>query len=255
MHSSEGETILTWRNTALVCLYAVWLCVASAACTQAQQAPGPTASPTRGAAASASAKPALTRPAGERTLPAGESTKPAIPPPFPTDAAARPAAIKLRDGKLTIEANNSDLGQILQNLASVSGMTINGLNKGPRVFGVYGPGNSREVLSDLLVGSGYNFIMVGDGALGAPRELLLTPQNNNASATVPVDETPVADEEADETDQPQVEVTPTPEEPPGPGAIVPAPSPNSQEDDNVRVQQTLQRLQRMQEQEQPKPPQ
>ncbi|HEY5029680.1 MAG TPA: hypothetical protein VIK39_14815, partial [Candidatus Angelobacter sp.] len=185
MHSGKGETILTRRNTALIGLCVVWLCVASAACTQAQQVPGPTASPTRGAAASASAKPALAHPAGERTQPAGESTKPTITPPFPTDAAAHPAAVKLRNGKLTIEANNSDLGQILQNLASISGMTINGLNKGPRVFGVYGPGNSREVLRDLLVGSGYNFIMVGDGAQGAPRELLLTPQNKNASAAVP----------------------------------------------------------------------
>lgn len=173
---------------------------------------------------------------------------------LPKDEAARPPVINLQNGTLTVQANNSDLPQILRDVAAVSGMKIDGLNNGPRVFGVYGPGNSRDVLKELLVDSGYDFIMVGDAEAGAPRELLLTPQNKTAPSSAQVNPAPPPDVDNDEPEQPQVEVNPPPQEPLGPGAIVPAPSPNSQENDNTRVQQTIQRLQHMQEQMQVKPP-
>jgi hypothetical protein len=173
---------------------------------------------------------------------------------LPKDEIAQPPVINLRDGTLTVQANNSDLPQILRDVAAVSGMKIDGLNSGPRVFGVYGPGNSRDVLKELLVDSGYDFIMVGDASAGAPRELLLTPQNKTVSLSAQPNPAPPPEVDNEEPEQPQVEVSPQPQEPLGPGAIVPAPSPNSQENDNIRVQQTIQRLQHMQEQMQVKPP-
>jgi hypothetical protein len=122
-----------------------------------------------------------------------------------TEIPVRPAAISLRDGKLTVEANNSDLTQILQNLADISGMTIEGLNQGPRVFGIYGPGNSRDVLTALLVGSGYNFIMVGGEASGTPRKLLLTAQKGAAFNPAPQNQVK-SDDDGPELDGPDPNV-------------------------------------------------
>ncbi len=171
---------------------------------------------------------------------------------FP-EAATRPATVSLSNGRLTIDANNSDLTQILRELADISGMTINGLTKGPRIFGVFGPGNSRDILVDLLAGSGYNYIMVGGPTDGTPRELLLISRKGDAPAFTPTNQRPAPPIERDESEQPELEMTPTVPNALGPGAITPAPSPNDL-DDNTRVQQNLQRLQQMQEQQQKSDP-
>jgi hypothetical protein len=235
-------------------LIALGICAASTLCAQTPPPYAPAAS----AQVSSTSTSAKTRRKARGLDPKVQTASPvpeSVPPPFPTDAAARPAVVNLRDGKLTIQADNSDLDQILHNLASISGMTINGINHGPRVFGVYGPGSSRDVLTDILVGSGYDFIMVGDRSNGAPRELLLTPHGKSASAPASPSTVPPLSDDVDEPDQPQVEVFPPQTGPPGPGAIIPAPSPNSQEDENIRVQQSIQRLQTLHEQLQAKPPQ
>jgi hypothetical protein len=104
-------------------------------------------------------------------------TSPAVPP-TPSQEAAQPAKVSLNQGILTVEANNSGLTQILHAVADASGMKIKGLNGDSRLFGVYGPGDVRDVLSSLLVGSGYNFIMVGGAGSSTPQELLLTAQNS-----------------------------------------------------------------------------
>lgn len=247
MFSFTGEKIATSCTTAICCVCVVWLCVASAC--GAQQA-GIQPSP---AATSAEHPADVNRAASPKRHPHAAAGKTS--PLFPTDSTARPATVNLSNGQLTVEANNSDLTQILKELSEKSGMTIDGLHNGPRVFGIYGPGNSREVLSALLVGSGYGFIMVGDAAQGAPRALLLTPQSGHTPPTPQVNSTPPDD---DEIGPPEIEAAPTippsPNPPPpdspdalGPGAITPAPSPNNL-DDSTRMQQNLQRLQIMQEQ-------
>jgi hypothetical protein len=160
------------------------------------------------------------------------------------------ATMSFTNGILTIEANNSDLTDILQTIATISGMTISGLNKGPRIFGVYGPANSRDVLVDLLTGSNYSFIMVGGSIDGAPRELLLTLQQNHAPAPNMQSVRSVSPTEGGESDQ--LDSTPDRSVPSalGPGAVSPAPSQNDL-DDNSRTQRTLQRLQHMQERQTP----
>jgi hypothetical protein len=160
------------------------------------------------------------------------------------------ATVSLGEGRLTVNANNSDLSQILQEIAGISGMTINGLNGGPRVFGVYGPGNSREVLSTLLIDSGYNFIMVGGASDGTPRELLLTARNITTSGPKslnPSSVRPVADREDSRKSEPEVDSSDR--NAMGPGAIPPVPSLNDQ-DDAARTQVNLLRLQHQQEQQQ-----
>lgn len=112
---------------------------------------------------------------------------------------AVPAKVSLQDGKLAVEANNSDLTQILRDVASKSGMIVDGLDVRPtgkdaRAFGVYGPGKPNEVLAQLLADTGYNFIMVGDGARGAPSKLLLSAQKNALPSPAPASTPPPAPE-------------------------------------------------------------
>jgi hypothetical protein len=155
----------------------------------------------------------------------------------------------MNNGKLTVTADNSDLAQILRDLAGISGMKLKGLNGGPRIFGVYGPGDSRDVLSALLIGSGYNFVMVGGAPGSTPGELILTTQNKTDSALTPPSASP-----SDQAEAPLTEFKTDPSETieAGSGAITPAPSQNDL-DDNTRVQTTLQRLQQMQEQQETAP--
>jgi hypothetical protein len=180
------------------------------------------------------------------TAHAHAQTVPATPPATPAAAsepAAAPATVTLADGRLTVTAENSDLTAILQQIARASGMSIEGLGKSTRVFGIYGPGNPRDVLIDLLDGSGYNFVMLGVGNGGAPAKLVLTektagplPSANHAQAS--------ADEDTDDTDSNAAD-----EEPLGPGAI-PHPSPQftDNSDPQTRAQRNLQRLEQMQQQ-------
>lgn len=62
-------------------------------------------------------------------------TAPPEPAPDPQPAIV-PARVSLVDGQITVTAQNSDLTQILAEIARVTGMSVTGLNGGPRVFGV-----------------------------------------------------------------------------------------------------------------------
>ncbi|HEY3988666.1 MAG TPA: hypothetical protein VGM02_05150 [Acidobacteriaceae bacterium] len=102
------------------------------------------------------------------------------PPPPPTVAPslfqqpAVPATVTARNNELMVNADNSSLAQILHQVSSATGMQLDGLGGDERVFGNFGPGAPREVLTSLLNGTSYNIMMVGDLPNGAPRELLLT---------------------------------------------------------------------------------
>jgi hypothetical protein len=158
--------------------------------------------------------------------------------------------MSVTNGILTVKANNSDLTDILQAIATISGMTISGLNKGPRIFGTYGPASSRDVLVDLLAGSDYNFIMVGGPIEGAPRELLLTLRQNHAPTLNPHNPRSVSSAEHAESDWPDSTLDPSLPSALGLGAVSPSPSQDDL-DDNTRAERTLQRLQHIQDQQAP----
>jgi hypothetical protein len=82
---------------------------------------------------------------------------------------------------LSIDAHNSSLQQILKDVSTVTGVRVEGLNADERVFGAYGPGQARDVLSQLLQGSSYNVIMVGDLGQGAPRQIVLSARQATGS--------------------------------------------------------------------------
>ena len=203
-------------------------------------------------AAQAAATPAATQktPAAQEAKTASERprTKRRRKPSGPaslSSQAATPPQVTLDHGKLTVDAKNSDLSAILQDLSQKSGMSVDGLSRNTRVFGVYGPGSPRDVLSTLLTGAGYNFVMVGGESGSVPRELVLTAQNGNALPANPVrpaqpqpaasqDEEPGAEENG--------------RQPLGPGAIAhPSPQDTDQTDPQTRMQRHLDTLRHMQE--------
>ena len=49
---------------------------------------------------------------------------------------------------LRIEARNSSLQQILNDVSTATGAKVDGLGTDERVFGIYGPGQARDVLAD-----------------------------------------------------------------------------------------------------------
>jgi hypothetical protein len=109
-------------------------------------------------------------------------TSPVSPPAFSAapsllNQPSQPAKVTLQDGTLTVDAHNSTLSEILDKISHSGGMKIRGLRAGnadQRVFGTYGPGTPRNVLSELLNGSGYNVLMLGTTSSGVPRELALS---------------------------------------------------------------------------------
>jgi hypothetical protein len=125
--------------------------------------------------------------------PTAEST-PAVPaasmPNWPVNERPGQPTVTWDSQGLSIDAKNSSLQQILRDVCTATGAKLEGMGKDERVFGVYGPGQAREVLSQLLLGAGYNVIMIGDQGQGAPRQILLSTRrtgtdqtgNNNGSA-------------------------------------------------------------------------
>ena len=81
-------------------------------------------------------------------------------PDWPANDEPTAATVVWNSQGLHIEASNSSLGQILKDVATATGAKVEGLSLDQRVFGTYGPGEARDVLSQLLEGSGYNVMMI-----------------------------------------------------------------------------------------------
>jgi hypothetical protein len=76
--------------------------------------------------------------------------------------------------ELSISAKNSSLSQILADVSTATGLKVEGQSGDQRVYGIYGPATARDVLNQLLDGSDYNILMIGDSGEGTPRELVLS---------------------------------------------------------------------------------
>jgi hypothetical protein len=65
-----------------------------------------------------------------------------------------------------------------------TGAKLEGMGADERVFGEYGPGPAKEVLAELLQGSAYNVMLIGDQGQGTPRQILLSARSaqNDAQA-------------------------------------------------------------------------
>jgi hypothetical protein len=172
------------------------------------------------------------------------------PPDWPANDRPKQASVVWDSQGLRINAANSSLQQILDDVSTATGTKVQGLAADVRVFGVYGPGQARDVLSQLLQGSGYNVLMIGDQGQGTPRQILLSARHTGDTQPAPThNQANVNDDDTDAVDdQPQ----PQPQQPtPGTAPTRPGFSPG---DAPRTPQQIMQEMQQRQAQ-QPSNPQ
>jgi hypothetical protein len=198
------------------------------------------------------------------------------PPPVPLTPEQMPPVppqVTYRNGLLTIVATNSTLDDILHAVSGRTGATVDApaYLTGERVAARIGPGTPREVLSDLLRGPRFDYILLGsDEDPNAVRSIILTPNQSSPSAamvqlqprarpvTPPQEET---EEEVVEDQQPQPEPAQRqsprqrpfmPQQPPDQMGGQPGASPEGQQ--QVKTpEQLLQELRRLQDQQQNEP--
>jgi hypothetical protein len=165
---------------------------------------------------------------------------PAVPciPNWPANKKPVEASVVWDSHGLYIQASNSSLDQILNDIALKTGAKVEGMGADERVFGTYGPGPARDVVTELLDGTGYNVLLVGDLGQGTPRRIVLSGRPTGAAQ--PSGQNNPAQNEGDQDDQ----VTAT--EPPPPSQPEPPPVP-------ARSPEPM--MQRRPEQMQPMPPQ
>lgn len=134
-------------------------------------------------------------------------------PHWPANDHPEPARIVWDSQGLRIEAANASLSEILAEVSTLTGAHVDGFATDARVYGNYGPGSARDVLSQLLDGTGYNVIMIGDLGQGTPRQLVLSPRT--ASSALPAVHTaPATDDDADVDEPAQAQPITTPMQPP-----------------------------------------
>jgi hypothetical protein len=149
--------------------------------------------------------------ASKQAAPAPEQPKAPEAPHWPANEHAALAAVTWDSHGLRIEATNSSLQQILKDVSTATGAKVEGLGADERVFGEFGPGQARDVISKLLHGSGYNVIMIGDQGQGAPRQIVLSSRNSgDAQASAKKSGTDADEDDAadDVEDQPQAPPAP-----------------------------------------------
>lgn len=198
------------------------------------------------------------QPAHSALTAASPSTPASVPPtvaavaPSLLDHPAEPAKVLLAAGELSVDANNSSLSAILHQVGTSSGMTIEGLDEDARIFGSYGPGSPRDILSALLDGAGYNVMMFGVTEAGAPRELVLSARSSAPLATGQPASLARDDEDQDELPvnnyPPAGEISPVARPPVAPSSQQ---SPNSGVKSPAQMLQELQQLRQQQQQQQP----
>jgi hypothetical protein len=141
---------------------------------------------------------------------------------------ATPPVVTAGKNQLMVKADNSSLSQILRQVSSQTGMKLDGMSGDERVFGSFGPGAPREVLTSLLDGTGYNMMMVGNLPNGAPRQLLLSrrPSGSDAGGAVTPNPNPTPNPNGNpDSDNPDDQEQQDFQEAPSPPSILPADPP------------------------------
>jgi hypothetical protein len=172
----------------------------------------------------------------------------------------------MESGMLTISADNSTLGDILSAVRKQTGaiLEVPPSLLGERVATQLGPGNPRDVLQQLFMGSKFDYIIVGSpedpqavqriiltaraGAGNAPT--MANNQQMNPSQTAyqpPPDGSDAMDE--DPQPEPQPEPAPPEQQP-----VTPPTGGQPYSNQPKTPEQLLQELQQMQQQQQQRPP-
>ena len=145
-------------------------------------------------------------------VPVAQAPAPPPMPHWPVNEQPNPASVVWDANGLRINASNSSLQQILHEVSTETGSKVEGPIPDQRVYGEYGPGQARDVLSQLLQGSGYNVLLAGDLGKGAPRDIVLSPRqagpvnqpNPNASRPQQDPDEEIPPDQPEEQPQPPV---------------------------------------------------
>jgi hypothetical protein len=221
---------------------------AAAATSGIAQQPAASPAPSKAPAAQKKAperrKPVAAHAAAPAPAPAPVVPEPPKPPDWPVNDRPTAATVIWNSQGLRIEASNSSLQQILKDISTLTGAKIQGLASDQRIYGTYGPDSARQVLAQLLDGSGYNVLMIGDQGQGTPRQIVLSTQARaEPTQQAAANQNPQADENADADDQPQPDAQPQPQ-PPARNGFAPGAPPRS-------PQQILQEMQQRQQRSNP----
>jgi len=135
--------------------------------------------------------------------PAPVAVTPPPMPNWPVNDKPNPASVVWDANGLRINATNSSLQQILSEVSTETGTKVEGMGADQRVYGQYGPGQARDVLSQLLQGSGYNVLLAGDLGHGAPREIVLSPRQGGPTNAPAGMNRPQQDADEDNPEQPE----------------------------------------------------
>ena len=126
------------------------------------------------------------------------------PPKWPMNDAPSPPSIRWDSDGLKVDATNASLRQILDDVSTTTGAKVEGLGPDERVFGIYGPGPARDVLSQILHGSSYNVLMLGDQGEGTPRQIILSQRTKSGPQSGQANSRPAAVQD-DDVEQPEAE--------------------------------------------------
>jgi hypothetical protein len=181
---------------------------------------------------------------------------------------ATPPKVAMNGGELSIVADNSTLGDVLNAVKRVTGASLEvpGSVGAERIAVNLGPGQPQQVLQQLFAGSRFDYIILGSPSnASAVDKIILTARGAAAGAPNTAGNQPPR-----EASQPQLspdqgdddEASQQPEPPPQqqeeaqPQQIGPGGEAAAQENNNQpkSPEQLLQELQRMQQQQQGRPP-
>ena len=193
-------------------------------------------------------------------------------PPLPQELPPVAPTVTYRGGQLTIVAPNSTLFDILAAVRSATGAAVDApaASAGERVATRLGPGRPREVLTALLDGSHFNYILLGSSRdPGEVRRLILTSRSGGSAAAAGSESPPremvsrpaarpvPPSTSEEEGASPEESVEPAEEAPPEPQAEPPQPpevkSPE-QIQEELRQHEEQQRQQRQQQPQPEQPP-
>ena len=157
------------------------------------------------------------QPSGTQPI-SGNALAAMVPPPTP----APNLQVKFQQGELTVHAKKATLAEVLYAIQQRTGaeIPIPAGAEQEQVVADAGPGPAKDVLTALLTGTNFNFIVVGsDRNDGGLRSVILSPKTDVGTA-MPAGMQPVNPAEAQpdvpDTPQEQVEQMPPPTEAPPP---------------------------------------
>ena len=252
-HTRIWAEISVWRHAAPLMLVAALACGLHTFAQGATPGSNPAAKPAQSNAAHPAnrKKRSQSSKVAQEPPPVVEIHPPDPPPPdWPVNNKAVLASVDWNGRDLSISAANSSLDQILKDVSTATGLKVEGVKDDQRIFGSYGPAPARDVLANLLDGSGYNVLMIGDSGDGTPRELVLTTKTRVAPGQP-------NNGQANQSSEDEAQEDPEPVEQPEPAMRRPGvvPPPGQGRSPQQFLQDMQQRRQQLQDQQQQQPQQ